>query len=140
MASAIVQKATGRTVLDYLRPRLFEPYTTSRPVGEGMGLGLAISRKILLDHGGDLPGFHSQISFLPNERIGVIVFVIGDHVAPLYNPISYNVYERLLGMDLTPWTDRFLDIRLKGKKAGAEARKQDCHDDDGDPDAERGER
>jgi hypothetical protein len=32
------------------------------------------------------------------------------------------VYERLLGMDQTPWTDRLLDIRLKGKKAGTEAR------------------
>jgi CubicO group peptidase (beta-lactamase class C family) len=73
-------------------------------------------------HGGDLPGFHSQISFMPNEHIGVIVFVIGNHTAPLYNAISYNVYERLLGMDQTPWTDRLLDIRLKNKKAGTEAR------------------
>jgi two-component system C4-dicarboxylate transport sensor histidine kinase DctB len=37
-----------------IRARLFQPYTTSRSVGEGMGLGLAISRKILLDHSGDL--------------------------------------------------------------------------------------
>ena len=37
-----------------LRERLFEPYVTSRRPGEGMGLGLAISLKILLDHGGDL--------------------------------------------------------------------------------------
>jgi signal transduction histidine kinase len=37
-----------------IRARLFEPYVTTRRIGEGMGLGLAISRKILLDHGGEL--------------------------------------------------------------------------------------
>ena len=44
----------GPGVLPEIRGRIFEPYTTSRKIGEGMGLGLAISRKILLDHGGDL--------------------------------------------------------------------------------------
>src|SRR5208282_276344 len=47
---------------------------------------------LLTMHGGDLPGFHSQISFMPNDHIGVIVLVIGDHSAPLYNVVSYNVY------------------------------------------------
>lgn len=91
----------------------------------GMGRQTASYRgRLITYHGGDLPGFHSQISFMPNERIGVIVFVIGNHVAPLYNPISYNVYERLLGMDEVPWTTRLLDIRLKNKKAGTAARSQ----------------
>jgi CubicO group peptidase (beta-lactamase class C family) len=89
----------------------------------GMGRQTASYRGHLITmHGGDLPGFHSQISYMPRERVGVIVFVIGDHAAPLYNPVSYNVYERLLGMEQTPWTARLLDIRLKNKKAGTEAR------------------
>ena len=89
----------------------------------GMGRQTASYRGHLITlHGGDLPGFHSQVSYMPRERVGVIVFVIGDHAAPLYNPVSYNVYERLLGMEQTPWTTRALDIRLKNKKAGTEAR------------------
>lgn len=44
----------GPGVPEAVRARLFEPYTTTRAIGQGMGLGLAISRKILLDHGGDL--------------------------------------------------------------------------------------
>jgi CubicO group peptidase (beta-lactamase class C family) len=89
----------------------------------GMGRWTASYRGHLLAyHGGDLPGFHSQVSFMPCERIGVIVFVIGNHCASLYNIVSYNVYERLLGMDQTPWSERQREIRLKGKKARTEAR------------------
>jgi len=89
----------------------------------GMGRETISYRGNLLTfHGGDLPGFHSQISFMPRERIGVIVFVIGNHCASLYNTVSYNIYERLLGLSQTPWSDRLLELRLKGKKAGTEAR------------------
>jgi CubicO group peptidase (beta-lactamase class C family) len=89
----------------------------------GMGRETTSYRGHLLTfHGGDLPGFHSQVSFMPRERIGVIVFVIGNHCASLYNTISYNIYERLLGSDQTPWSERLLELRLKGKKAGTEAR------------------
>jgi len=44
----------GPGIAPEVLPRLFEPYVSGRPGGGGMGLGLAISRKILLDHGGDL--------------------------------------------------------------------------------------
>jgi CubicO group peptidase (beta-lactamase class C family) len=89
----------------------------------GMGRWTASYRGHLIAyHGGDLPGFHSQVSYMPKEGIGVIVFVIGDHCAGLYNIVSYNVYERLLGLDQTPWSARQLEVRLKAKKAGTESR------------------
>jgi CubicO group peptidase (beta-lactamase class C family) len=89
----------------------------------GMGRQTAVYRGHLMTfHGGDLPGFHTQVSFMPQDHIGVLVFEIGNHSQPLYNIVSYNVYERLLGMDQTPWSERQLEIRLKNKKAGTEAR------------------
>ena len=36
------------------RPRLFEPFFTTRPVGQGTGLGLAVSFGIVRDHGGSI--------------------------------------------------------------------------------------
>jgi CubicO group peptidase (beta-lactamase class C family) len=73
-------------------------------------------------HGGDINGFHSQVGVMPYDGIGVVVLVIGDHAAPLYNVVSYNVYERMLGLEETPWSERQLAIRLKGKEAGKQAR------------------
>ena len=73
-------------------------------------------------HGGDINGFHSQVSVMPTDGIGVVVLVIGDHAAPLYNVVTYSVYERLLGLDPTPWSQRQLEVRLKGKAAQKEAR------------------
>ncbi len=114
-----------------LQPAIALPNTLGEALGYwevlnpayGMGRQTASYRgKLLTFHGGDLPGFHSQVSFMPNDKIGVIVFVISDHSAPLYNIISYNVYERLLGMDQTPWSQRTLAQRLANKKAGTEAR------------------
>ena len=57
---------------------------------------------LLAYHGGDINGFHSQVSMMPQDGIGVVVLVIGDHAAPLYNAVSYNVYERLLGLTRPP--------------------------------------
>jgi signal transduction histidine kinase len=50
----LVVSDDGSGIPESLRPRVFDPYVTTHRAGEGMGLGLAISRKIMLDHGGDL--------------------------------------------------------------------------------------
>ena len=114
-----------------LEPAIALPNTETETRGywellnEAYGMGrftVSYRGHLLTYHGGDLPGFHSQVSFMPRERIGVLVFVIGNHCARLYDIISHNIYERLLGMDQTPWSTRYLEIRLKSKKAGTEAR------------------
>ena len=43
---------TGPGIPDEVRTRLFQPFVTSGK--NGLGLGLALSRQTLLDHGGDL--------------------------------------------------------------------------------------
>ncbi len=83
----------------------------------GMGRWFASYRgHYLAYHGGALNGIHSQISCMPYDSIGVIVFTIGDHSYPLNDLISYNIYERLLGLTQTPWSERRLQDRDASKK------------------------
>src|SRR6202030_4279092 len=125
------QVLPAKVLKDTLQPAIGLPNTLGEALGfwellnpaYGMGRQTVSYRGHLLTfHGGDLPGFHSQVSFMPREHFGVIVLVIGDHAAPLYNVVSYNVYERLLGMDQTPWSERRLAMPLKSKEAAKEAR------------------
>lgn len=125
------QVLPAKVLKDTLQPAIGLPNSLGEALGfwellnpaYGMGRQTVSYRGHLLTfHGGDLPGFHSQVSFMPNDKIGVIVLVISDHSAPLYNIVGYNIYERLLGMDQTPWSERQLKMRLANKKAGTEAR------------------
>jgi CubicO group peptidase (beta-lactamase class C family) len=70
---------------------------------------------VLTYHGGDLPGFHSQIAILPEDSIGVITFVIGDQSYPLRNIMLYNIIDRLLDLGITDWHGRWIADRDAGK-------------------------
>ena len=45
---------SGAGLSEALLPRLFEPFFTTKPAGEGLGLGLVISSKIIHEFGGSL--------------------------------------------------------------------------------------
>src|SRR5262245_65285813 len=51
----------------------------------GMGRQTASYRGHLITyHGGDLPGFHSQVSFMTKEKVGGVVLVVGMHYSQSY--------------------------------------------------------
>jgi two-component system NtrC family sensor kinase len=64
----------GIGIPETVRPRLFTPFFTTKPAGEGTGLGLSLSADIVEEHGGTLryepvPGGHTVfVITLPSRR------------------------------------------------------------------------
>ena len=54
MGARLTVQDDGPGIAEAVAERLFEPFTTTRPVGEGTGLGLAISQRIIEESGGRL--------------------------------------------------------------------------------------
>lgn len=102
-----------------------EMYGFSELLNSSYGMGRIVDvyrGHLLASHGGYLDGFYSQVSCMPKDRIGIVVLVNGDHCPSLCDTISFNVYERLLGLEQTPWSERWLDIKMKDKQTKKAAR------------------
>lgn len=78
----------------------------------------------LTQHGGAIGGIYSNIYFMPTDSIGVIVFTNGAHARQILGIISNTIYDKLLGLEETPWNDRALKDYLKNKATDKEARKK----------------
>jgi CubicO group peptidase (beta-lactamase class C family) len=76
----------------------------------------------LTQHGGAIGGIYSNISFMPADSIGVIVFT--NRLSQLPGIITYTVYDKLLGLAETPWSERGLKDYLKNKQTSRESRKK----------------
>lgn len=50
----IVITDTGSGILPNNIPKIFDPFFTTKPGAQGTGLGLALCKKIVLEHGGDI--------------------------------------------------------------------------------------
>jgi CubicO group peptidase (beta-lactamase class C family) len=93
---------------------------------DGYGMGFFISSyrgHKQVEHGGNIDGFSAELAMLPGDKIGVAVLTNLDG-NPLPDIVAYNVFERLLGLDQTPWSKRFLDQEKQGKESEQEAKKK----------------
>ena len=88
----------------------------------GMGFFISSYRgRKRIEHGGNLDGFSSVFTFLPNEKIGVVVLTNLDG-SPLPDVIAFNAIDRLLGADQIPWSKRLLDSETEGRQSEADAK------------------
>jgi len=62
---------------------------------------------VQINHGGVLYGFSSMVSFLPYEKIGVVVLT-NLNGTPLTEIIERYVYDKMLGLSTIDWNDRFM--------------------------------
>src|SRR5579859_2064747 len=92
----------------------------------GMALNVSAYRgHKFVSHGGAIDGFTAQLSFMPQDNIGVIVLAnLDSNKNPVPIIVTYDAYDRLLGLDQTPWNRRFMDDELKSKQSEEEAKKQ----------------
>lgn len=91
----------------------------------GMGRGTSSYKgHYRTQHGGAIGGIYSNISFMPADSIGVIVFTNGAHAGQLPGIIANTIYDRVLSLGDTPWSERSLKDYLKNKETDKEARKK----------------
>ncbi len=91
----------------------------------GMGRGTSSYKgHYRAEHGGAIGGIYSSISFLPADSVGIIVFSNGAHAGRIPQIIANTVYDRLLGLEETAWSERALKEYLKNKATEREARKK----------------
>jgi CubicO group peptidase (beta-lactamase class C family) len=81
---------------------MFAPHFQPEPRVPGMGLGFdrnPAGGHLVVGHGGILPGFNSQLFVAPEDRVAVMAFVTGGHLAMLWLPSEMGrLINELLGV------------------------------------------
>nr|GAT43184.1 predicted protein [Mycena chlorophos] len=66
----------------------------------------------LFEHGGDVLGFHSMVTWFPNDGAGVVI-MINDDLEYYREIIRYRVFDMLFGLDPVDWNTRFQEVAVE---------------------------
>jgi CubicO group peptidase (beta-lactamase class C family) len=100
------------------------PESFNSAYGLGWFIGTHRGHKCV-HHGGNIDGFTSLVTMLPNDNIGVVILSNKGGTA-IRDAISCHVFDELLGLEPLPWAQRWLDFErslntgMKEAKARAE--------------------
>jgi CubicO group peptidase (beta-lactamase class C family) len=87
----------------------------------GMGFFVTTYRgHKLVHHGGGIDGFISLLSFMPRERLGMIVLTNLSGNNPVPTIVTRGVYDRLLGLEPVDWAGRVKEAQAKAEEAEEE--------------------
>jgi hypothetical protein len=77
----------------------------------------------MITHSGGIDGFRALTTLFPRERIGIVVL---SNLGSLNIPeiLTCNIFERLVGLDETPWSERFMQEHRTLKEAQAKGKEQ----------------
>lgn len=70
----------------------------------------------LIHHGGAIDGFSSQVAFLPEEEIGIVV-LCNTHGSIIPYTVTFNIIDRLLGMEPVDWSGKMAKLMSGGEPA-----------------------
>lgn len=91
------------------------------------GLGLSVTAyrgRKLVQHGGGIDGFISQMSWMPKERIGVMVLTNQSGNNPVPNIVTRRVFDLLLGLDPIDWVARVKEQERQARERREQQRKE----------------
>ncbi|MCG7385165.1 serine hydrolase [Paenibacillus sp. ACRRY] len=73
----------------------------------------------LIHHGGAIDGFSSQVAFLPEEEIGIVVLCNTNGSLVPYT-VTFNIIDRLLGMEPVDWSEKMAKL-MRGDESAESA-------------------
>lgn len=76
---------TGMGIPDAIKSKIFAPFFTTKPPGEGSGLGLDIVKKIIEKHQGTI-----EVQSIPGQTTFTIVLPMNQSVAPDRQPFTHH--------------------------------------------------
>jgi hypothetical protein len=68
-------------------------------------------------HTGSIDDFYSSLSFIPSSRLAVFMVHNGGHGGFFRSAMALPVIDRLLNLNYTPWSERYLKDFLKAEAA-----------------------